>query len=142
MITKVKQTTANGTWDSDKFGTFFKFEYLMENGALINALHKSKDAAFKPGDDVEVTDIKEGKNGMSGKVQRPKEVTATHAKADVSADVWRKKDIAIIYQNAFSQANTFYNVVGYNGKTADQSLNVLMATADIIARFVIEKSGI
>lgn len=144
-IRKVKSIKGNGTYDSPN-GLLYKFEYEFEDGSFITANHKTNPAPFKVGDEVEVITKGTTKYGMYGSVGKPKEngsqTGTASAKADVPADVWRKKDVAIIYQNALTQANTFYNVVGYGGKTADQSLQVLMDTADIIAKFVIEKSEI
>lgn len=141
-VTKVTSVQGNGTWEG-QHGVMYKFDYEFEDGNGLQAMHKTKENAFKVGDTVEyeVTRIN-NEYGSSGKVYKPKEIQGASQVAQVSADVWRKKDVAIIYQNALTQANTFYNVVGYNGKSADQSLQVLMDTADVIARFVIEKSGI
>lgn len=36
---KVKAVQANGTWDSN-YGTMYKFEYIMEDGQVVNANHK------------------------------------------------------------------------------------------------------
>lgn len=141
-IAKVTNVQANGTWDSDKHGTFFKFDYEFDDNNGLQAMHKTKEGAFKVGDTVEYEVTKmHPEYGNSGKVTKPKDQPHSNG-ATVSPDVWRKKDVAIIYQNALTQANTFYNVVGYQGKTADQSLQVLMDTAEVIAKFVINKSGI
>ena len=143
-IRKVKSIKGNGTWDSPN-GLLYKYEYEFEDGSIGSANHKTNPAPFKVGDEVEVETTGTNKYGMNIKVRKPdsKPTTASHSKgAEMSKEDWRKKDVAIIYQNALTQANTFYNVVGYGGKTADQSLQVLMDTADIIAKFVIEKSEI
>ena len=38
-VSKVKAVQANGTWDSN-YGTMYKFEYVMEDGQVVNANHK------------------------------------------------------------------------------------------------------
>ena len=43
-ISKVKSVQPNGTWDS-QYGTLYKFEYVMEDGAVVNANHKTQDGA-------------------------------------------------------------------------------------------------
>lgn len=153
IIRKVKSIKGNGTYENEngvdlgngKKG-YFKYEYEFEDGSFISANHKTNPSPFKVGDEVEVITKGTTKYGVHGTVSKPKEngsqTGTASAKAEVSADVWRKKDVAIIYQNALTQANTFYKEVGYQGKTADQSLQLLMDTTKIIAKFVIEESGI
>lgn len=75
---KVQSVIPTGTFKSD-YGTdlgdgtkgFYKFEYLMEDGAVVNASHKSKEAPFKPGDEVEYTITNAEYN--NGKVSKPEE---------------------------------------------------------------------
>lgn len=52
------------------------------------------------------------------------------------------RDKAIIYQNAFTQANTFLSVVGYEGETKEEKLSELIDMADLIASNIMLKSGI
>lgn len=68
---KVKQVTANGTWDS-KFGTMYKFEYLFEDGQIVNANHKTADGAFAIGTllEYEITNAEYN----NGKVSKPQDV--------------------------------------------------------------------
>ena len=49
---------------------------------------------------------------------------------------------AIIYQNAYTQANSHLNVVGYGNGTKDQALALLMDYADAIAKDILLKSGL
>jgi hypothetical protein len=67
---KVKAVQANGTWDSPN-GIFYKFEYLMEDGQVVNAMHKTAEGFFKIGSDVEYEITKPEYN--SGKVRKPEQ---------------------------------------------------------------------
>jgi len=49
---------------------------------------------------------------------------------------------AIIYQNAFTQAGTFFNIRGYSQMSEQESLKKLCDTADYIAEHIIKKSGV
>ncbi len=66
---KVKTVQGNGTWESN-YGLLYKFEYLMEDGQVVNANHKTQDGAFKPGDTVEYEITNAQYN--NGKVSKPK----------------------------------------------------------------------
>jgi hypothetical protein len=72
---KVKSCQANGTWESPN-GLFYKFEYLMEDGAVVNAMHKTQ-KHFDIGELVEYEITKPEYN--SGKVGKPKEVFTPQA---------------------------------------------------------------
>ena len=67
---KVKAVQANGTWDSPN-GIFYKFEYQMEDGQIVNAMHKTAEGFFKVGQDVEYEITKPEYN--SGKVRKPEQ---------------------------------------------------------------------
>lgn len=72
---KVKSVQGAGVWDS-QHGTLYKFDYEMEDGTSLRALHKSKEAAFKPGDEVEYEITKtHAEYGNSGKVRKPNSFT-------------------------------------------------------------------
>lgn len=67
---KVKNVCGSGTWDSPN-GTFFKFEYQMEDGQIVNAMHKTAEGFFKVGDtvDYEITNAQYN----NGKVRKPEQ---------------------------------------------------------------------
>ena len=67
---KVKSVTGNGTWDSPN-GIFYKFEYEMEDGQTVNAMHKTADGFFKVGQDVDYEITNQQYN--NGKVRKPQE---------------------------------------------------------------------
>lgn len=68
---KVKSVQANGTWNSSDGTLFYKFDYEMEDGVSLQAMHKSQNH-FNPGDEVdyEITRTHET-YGNSGKVGKP-----------------------------------------------------------------------
>lgn len=142
----VTAVTGNGTFDSN-YGTLYKFDYEFADGTILTANHKTKDGAFKVGELLEYEITKEHPQyGKSGKVGKPKDVNAPQGKpantTQPPATDWRKKDIAIIMQNSFTQANSFLNIVGFDHKEKDKCLQQLMDYADLIAQHVIKKSGI
>ena len=65
---KVKAVQANGTWQGED-DLLFKFEYLMEDGQIVNAMHKTSDGFFKEGQEVEY-EIRNAKYN-SGGVKKP-----------------------------------------------------------------------
>ncbi len=68
---KVKSVQGNGTWESQS-GTMYQFIYEMEDGAKLQANHKSQEGAFEVGSEVEyeITRTHE-KFGDSGRVRKP-----------------------------------------------------------------------
>jgi len=72
---KVKQVTANGTFESN-FGLMYKFEYQFEDGAIVNANHKSQGGAFAVGTvlDYEITNAQYN----NGKVSKPMDVQGSN----------------------------------------------------------------
>ena len=70
MISKVKEVSPNGTWDSPN-GTLYKFDYLMDDGAELTANHKSPSCPFKAGDEVEYEIKGSNSYGSWGKVGKP-----------------------------------------------------------------------
>ncbi|HKK12410.1 MAG TPA: hypothetical protein VJ945_06235 [Flavobacteriaceae bacterium] len=70
---KVKKVQANGTWNSNDGTLYYKYDYEMEDGTALQAMHKSQ-RPFGIGDDVdyEVTRTHEI-YGNSGKVSKPNE---------------------------------------------------------------------
>lgn len=146
MITKVKSVQGNGTFQS-QHGLLYKFEYLFEDEVSLIANHKTQISPFKPGDEVEYIITKENEYGKQGRVIKPQEQNTNktsyvkeNSENQMTKEDWRKKDIAIIYQNAFSQANSFHAITGFNDSEAQ--LTQLCSTADAVAKFVILKSGI
>ena len=67
---KVKSVTGNGTWDSPN-GMFYKFEYEMEDGQTVNAMHKTQDGNFKVGETVDYEITNQQYN--NGKVRKPEQ---------------------------------------------------------------------
>jgi len=139
-----KVTTVHGVKPfNGQNGTTYYCNLTLDNGDEINI---GKKKAVVVGDELtyELTGGDEGQqrfkkaksvnpqfNGGSQSQSAPKQETN-----------WRAKDLAIIHQNALSQANSFYGVVGFDHKDKAACLNQLLDTADIIAKHVISKSGI
>lgn len=70
-LSKIKTVQGSGTW-SGKDGTlFYKYDYVMEDGAAFQASHKDQDK-FSPGDEVEyeITGT-HPTYGANGKVSKP-----------------------------------------------------------------------
>ena len=67
---KVKSVQANGTFESN-YGTMYKFEYLMEDGQVVNCNHKTPNPYFNAGDAVEYQITNAQYN--NGKIQKPQE---------------------------------------------------------------------
>lgn len=67
---KVKNVQANGTWEKDGT-TFYKFEYEMEDGQIVNAMHKTQEPKFKVGETAEYTITNAQYN--NGKLSKPQE---------------------------------------------------------------------
>lgn len=70
-LSKVKNVQGKGTWESLN-GTMYQFIYEMEDGAKLQANHKTQGGAFAVGTEVEyeITRTHE-KFGDSGKVRKP-----------------------------------------------------------------------
>jgi hypothetical protein len=132
---------ANGTFDS-KFGMLYKFEYEFEDGTILTANHKDKEGFLKVGEVAEYEVTKEHPQyGKSGKVSRSKN-GFTSSTPSTPVTNWRAKDVAIIYQNALTQANQLMANFGDKFESQEKALVTLKDYADDIARFVIKKSGI
>ncbi len=147
MITsKIKEVQSTKPYNGQN-GTTYYSNLVMDNGDEINIGKKNQ---VKIGDELtyELTGGDEGQQrfkkakSVNPKFMQPNNNFQNEKKAEVSPDVWRKKDIAIIYQNALSQANSFFNMVGYDHKDKIECCKQLCEYADAIAQFVIRKSGI
>lgn len=68
---KVKAVQASGTWSPQDRPNeiLYKFEYLMDDEQVVNAMHKTVDGFFKVGSDVEYEITRPEYN--SGKVRKP-----------------------------------------------------------------------
>lgn len=67
--TKVKAVQGAGTWDSPH-GLLYKFEYTMDDGETLTAMHK-QNKPFDVGSDVEYEITGENEHGKRGKVKKP-----------------------------------------------------------------------
>lgn len=132
---------------TNSFGTTNYHCLVMDNGDEINIGKKETQQVgweltyeLTGGDDGQQR-FKKAKAVKKEGIQ-PNTSFTQQATKPVDADVWRKKDIAIIYQNALTQANSFFNMVGYDHKDKMECCKQLCDYADAIAQFVIRKSGI
>jgi len=102
---KVKSVLPSGTFQSD-YGVdlgdgtkgFFKFEYLMEDGAIVNASHKTKECPFNAGDEVEYVITNAEYN--NGKVSKPEEKTFQR-----KSDKGSNASFALSYAKDYHTAN-------------------------------------
>lgn len=110
---KVKAVQANGTWDSN-YGTFYKFEYVMEDGQVVNANHKTQDGNFKVGEEVEYEITNSQYN--NGKVSKPQEgfQGGTRTYTD------NTKGIKI--GHAITNAVSLYVALGGSGKDSKEAI--------------------
>jgi hypothetical protein len=98
---KVKSVTANGTWND-----LFKFEYVLENGLVIGAMHKSQDG-FKAGDEVSYEVVRENEQyGLSGKISKPQEQNSNKG-ANYNKDP--KTQLMILAQSTLAKSVDIYN---------------------------------
>lgn len=80
-ISKVKNVQGAGTWDSEQYGTLYKFDYEFEDGTTLRAMHKSQ-KHFNVGEDAAYEITKDHPEyGKSGKVKKPK--TEFNGKGDL-----------------------------------------------------------
>ncbi len=70
MISKVKHVQPNGTWDSPH-GMLYKYEYTMESGETLVAMHKKEGGNFQIGAEVDYEITKRNEHGNFGKVRKP-----------------------------------------------------------------------
>lgn len=143
---KIKEVVSTKPF-TNSFGTTHYHCLVMDNGDEINI---GKKDIQKVGWELtyELTGGDDGqqkfKKAKSVKKEEgaPNQTTTHSTPTATDPAVWRKKDIAIIYQNALTQANQYHHVVGYGHQDKEACLQELLNHADIIAKFVIEKSGI
>ena len=95
---KVKNVQGSGTYDHPQHGTYFKYEYEMEDGQTIHANHKTQNP-IPVGSDVEYI-VKGDKNGFVwGSVSRPKPAFGSKR---FEADP--KKQLIIVAQSSMQKA--------------------------------------
>ena len=104
---KIKNVQSNGTWEKDGT-TFYKFEYEMEDGQIVNAMHKTQEPKFKIGDTVEYTITNTQYN--NGKLNKPQQAPQANYNDP-------KKQTSIIAQSCIKAACDAYS--GLN-KDADE----------------------
>ena len=99
---KVKSVQATGTYDHSQHGTFYKYEYVMEDGTCITANHK-KQQPFEQGSEVEY-EVKGGEgNSKYGSVSKPKENSFNGVgKSNFQSDP--KKQTIIVAQSSMTKA--------------------------------------
>ena len=110
---------------------FFVNEITLDNGSTGVSWSKTVKPPYQIGDIVTYDEVPIQTGGLFFKGVKKAEVPNTPT-----------KDKAIIYQNAFSQANSFLASVGYSGIEKEDKLQELADVADYIAEHVIKKSGI
>jgi hypothetical protein len=92
-ISKVKNVTGNGTWES-KYGIMFKFELEMENGDIGEYNSKTSDQTkFVVGNEVAYTITSREYNGVTYYTIKPAETAApaqSFSKGKVDGDTGKK----------------------------------------------------
>jgi len=114
----IKQVTPNGTFDSN-YGTMFKFEYLMEDGSIVNANHKTAEGFLPVGTLVEYEITNAQYN--NGKVARPQpQQTPSQSQGTHVTNANNTSD-AILYQVVLKGVMDYYTQLA-NGSELDQLL--------------------
>ena len=70
MQNTVKEVTAKNETYQGPNGLLYKFQYTFEDGLELTANHQTKEAPFKPGDQVEVVVRGESQYGKYGAVKK------------------------------------------------------------------------
>ena len=112
---KVKAVTGNGTWESN-YGLLYKFEYVMEDGQIVNANHKTQDGNFKVGEEVEYEITNTQYN--NGKVKKPEQSFNGGGYQGNSND--NLKGIKI--GHALTNAVSLYAALGGEGKPRQEAI--------------------
>ncbi len=101
MISKVKTCQGAGDW-SNEHGTFYKFEYSFEDGAILSASHK-KQEGFPIGAEVEYEIKGTNDHGSYGSIKKPD--TSNHSNANTSSSGGNDPiQTMIVKQNALGHA--------------------------------------
>lgn len=109
---KVKSVQANGTWNS-QYGVLYKYEYVMEDGTVINANHK-ENKSYENGTEVEYEIKRTNSHGNSGNVRLPKE-----------------DDQQVAQTNSGSNSNTSYGVKDQKTQLTILAQSTLAKSVDI-----------
>jgi len=135
---KVVSIQGNGTYTSQKYGLFYKYDVVMENGdAGEVSSNKSTTAAelkFKVGDIVDYQ--------YDTSTQYKKIKIIYPEKSSFGGKRPRESELAMIYCNAFTQANALRGTLGFESDKTKSQIEALCNDADYIAAHIIKKSGI
>ena len=112
---KVKAVQPNGTWES-QHGLFYKYEYTMEDGTVINAQHKSQ-TPFNTGELVEYEVKGTNDYGSWGKVGKPQEQSNFRASNNSSST-----SDSILFQVCLKGIMDFYIANGNPAQWNDDSI--------------------
>lgn len=110
---------------------FYVNEVTLDNGTFGITWSRTQTPPYAVGDIVTYDEQPIQTGGTFFKGMKKAESPQTQA-----------RDKAIIWQNAFTQANNFLGTVGYDGETFENKVDELKDLADIIAEHIIKKSGI
>ena len=99
---KVTNVVSNGTWKE-----FFKFDYILENGLGINAMHKTNEG-FKVGDTVQFEVKRSNQYGLGGTIGKPQEEGSNYNSGGNSGKGGYQKDpktqMLILAQSTLAKA--------------------------------------
>jgi len=105
-LSKVKNVQGSGTWENN--GTlFYKFEYEMEDGQIVNAMHKSQEPRFKVGEEVEYLITNAQYN--NGKINKPQQGGFSGGSSGGKGFNDPKKQSSIIAQSCIKAACDLYS---------------------------------
>ena len=120
-VSKVKSVQGNGTWDS-QYGLLYKFEYHMEDGATVNAMHKGN-TPLAVGTPVEYNITNAQFN--SGKVHKYTEQAPQQAAAPQQTGGRPDPSNAILYQTCLKGCFDYFNACGEPELFTPQNVNNL-----------------
>jgi len=131
VLSKVKSCQGAGDW-SNEHGTFYKFEYTMEDGAVLTASHK-KQEGFPIGASVEYEIKGTNEHGSYGSVKKPDSgnFNSNASKTDP------KVQGMIVKQNALGHATELlkHNSI-MDGEGARMKASDVMALAQVYTDWV------
>ena len=102
-ISKVKSVQGSGTYEND-YGTFYKFEYEMEDGTSLSANHKGQ-TPFPVGAEVEYEIRGTNEYGSYGAVKKgPNAPAPRSSRGGKSYEADPKKQVVIVAQSSMTKA--------------------------------------
>ena len=101
-LSKVKSCQGAGDW-SNEHGTFYKFEYAMEDGTVLTASHK-KQEGFPIGAEIEYEIKGTNDHGSYGSVKKPDSGNYSGSNASKGGGDDSARQLMIVRQSSLNRA--------------------------------------